>query len=308
MTVRPFTSKHPDSLGNGSLRALISNKMKRSSTDDEYTLGLSYITDVSPGGTPKIQPTAGTIQVAGEAAANTAVITLRVENKDADGDANTDVSFTITVAAAKVAWAAGAASAYTLKDVIDLINEDDAGGTSGELLGGFKAWVLDAPYDSQVNAANFFADQAETYIMPAGNTKAYTKAASRDVSAHNVDSDEVFYMRLGLAESRDRGLMKFIDIFGTVTGETNGTAKIYRDDYDDFVEPVGTYATDVANHDQMWAQVIGTTTLSGSRATNSGYAPDPERAEVWQGPLVLEIKSDDVTAIDLTVLTQAVNF
>ena len=299
------TSAHPDYVGNGSLQAIISQQMKRVSTvDDEYMIGLSYITEIPPGGTPAVQPMAGTITVTGSGSANTATIVLKVENKNAAGTANSDVSFTITVAAAKVDWSAGAASAFTLKDVIDLIEEDDAGGTSGKLLGGFKAWALDAPYDLQINAASALTTVAEAYVQAPGLTDAYSKALQRDISAHVVGSGyEVYYKRIGLPEPRDRGLFAFADIFGTVTGTTGGTVKIYKDDIEDFVEPVGTYATDLANHELFFS--VAAASLSASAGSTPGAPPDVERAQIFRGPCILEIRASDLTAVDLRLLTQA---
>lgn len=300
-----MTDRHPDFIGNGSLAAVFSQAMKRTSTSNtEYCLGISFNQETIPGGTPAVQATNGTVQVTGSGSANTATIVLRVENKDGSGTAGSDVTFTITVAAAKVGWSAGAASAYTIKDVIDLINEDDAGGTNGKFLQCFKAWIKDARYDLPVNAAGMFASEAEKAILPPGGTAGYTYFLTRDLDVDTVDSDLVRYMRIGLPEARDRGLFKCIDMFGTITGTTNGTIKVYRDDIEDFVAPTGTYATDMANHDLLFQ--LAAASLSANAGTTAGMPLDLERAAVWRGPVVVEVKSDDVTNVDMRVLLQAV--
>ena len=212
------------------------------------------------------------------------------------------------MAAAKVAWSSGAASAYTLKDVIDLINEDDAGGTSGKLLSGFKAWILDAPYDLLINAGYALTTVAETYIQPAINTRAYTKALQRDLSDHVINTDEkVFYKRIGFPEARDRGLFKFVDLWGSQTGTTSGEITIYKDDVDDFVQPVGTYATDLANHEILYT--LTSTSLSANRGTTPGVAAaSGGEPETWQGPVILAVQASDLTACNVNIAMQAVSF
>jgi len=311
MSKIPNTKAHPDLVGNGSLAQVFTQHFSRAgaTTNDEYMMGISYVPEVYAGSSPAVTPTAGTIQVAGSGIANTATIVLRVENKDAAGSANSDVSFTITVAAAKVAWSSGAASAYTLKDVIDLINEDDAGGTSGKLLSGFKAWIMDAPYDFPINAASALVNMSETYIAYPGTTREYTKALQRDLSLHVIDTDDyVRYARLGFPESRDRGLFKFVDMFGTVAGVTTGTIKVYRDDVEDFVAPTGTYATDIANHEVLFQ--IAESSLSANRGTTPGVpAGKATVAETWRGPCIVEIKGNEtIAAVDVRIAMQAVSF
>ena len=301
------TNAHKDMVGNGSLAQTFVQAMARTlSSNTEYMIGLSYNAEVYPGSAPSVTPSAGTIQVAGSDSANTATIVLRVENKNAAGTANSDVSFTITVAAAKVAWSAGAASAYTLKDVIDLINEDDAGGTSGKLLQGFKAWIMDAPYDLQINAAYALTTAAEAYILPPGMTATYTKALQRTLASHTVNSDLVCYKRIGFPETRDGGLFRFVDLFGSMTGTTNGMLTIYRDHLADFVEPTGTYATDLANHEVLFQ--IAPASISTSRGTTPGVPAQKSEPETWRGPVVIEARSDNQSVLALHIALQAVSF
>ena len=301
------TSMHPDAIGNGSLAQTFVqslNSTLATASLAKKMMAITYSPEPYPGSAPDVNPQVGAITVTGSAGANTATIALIVESSDVDGSANADTTFTITVAAAKVAWAAGAASAYTLKDVIDLINEDDAGGTDGKLLQGFKAWALDAPYDFQINAASALASVAETPIKNPGGVAAYTECLTRDENVHVVDSDYILYKRIGFPEVRDRGLFKFVDLWGAVTGTTNGSLKIYRDDVADFVEPTGTYATDIANHEVLFS--IAPASISTSRGTTPGVPSMTSFPETWRGPVIVEVKSDDISVSALNIAMQAV--
>ena len=294
----PNTIDHPNFVGNSTINAVQTELFKRvNTTDDEACLYISYVPENAPGLTPSVTPYAATVTVDADGAGSSkARITLAVKNRGTSGSNNSDVSFTIDCdVSSKSDWSSGAAAAHSLKDIIDLINEDDAGGTSGKLLTGFSAWIGNAPYDLDVNVASMFVDESETYIMAPGGTRGYTSFLKRDLSVHKVDSDYIMYHRFGMPEKRDRGLFNFIDIVGTVTGTTNGTLKIYRDDYADFVEPTGTYATDLANHDVLFECALSS--LSANSGSTPGVAPDADRAEVWQGPVVIEAKSDDLSAI-----------
>ena len=308
MSKTPFTNAHPNTIGNGSLAATLVQLMSRDATDNEYMLGISYSPETFPGSSPSVTPRNGEITMDGSASPNAATIVLTVENGAANGDANVDVTFTITVAAAKVDWSSGAASAYTLKDVIDLINENDAGGTSGKLLSGFRAFILDAPYDLEINAADAIMTQAKQSIKWAGSTGGYTKCLSRDVSTHVINTNEkVYYKRIGFPESRDRGLFKFLDLWGSQTGTTSGEVTVYRDDIESFVEPVGTYATDRGNHEILFS--MASTSLSANRGTTpgvpSGGLGEPE---TWRGPVVLAVQASNLTAAGIRIAMQAVSF
>jgi len=307
----PKTNMHPDAVGNGSLSQTFTQKMVRvSTTDGEYMIGLSYSTEVYPGSSPgDMVPKAGKITVAGSGSANTADITLSVESQaGTSGDDNSDTDFVISVAAAKVDWSSGAASAYTVKDVIDLINEDDAGGTDGKLLQGYSAWIMDAPYDLEINAANALVTAAESYVMSGGGSGSYTKALQRDISEHVINTDEkVYYKRIGFPEPRDNSLFKFVDLWGTQTGTTSGEVTIYRDQLGDFVEPVGAYATDLGNHEILYS--LTSTSLSANRGTTpgvpSGGLGEPE---VFRGPVLLAIQASNLTAADVRIAMQAVSY
>lgn len=298
------TSMHPDALGAGNLgRTIVRNMTRATGTNSENALRISYNPKVGAGMVPAVTPHAGTVTIT----ADTSLV-LKVENRNASGTANSDVSFTITFGAAKVGWSSGAATAYSVKDIIDLINESDAGGTSGELLDGFQAWAQDAPYDLPVNTASRFVSTAETYLLDAKNGG--TACLTRDLDVDTVDSDYIVYMRINgsspaAAKQIDRKAICFLDIWGTITGTTNGTVKIYSDDPNDYVLPTGTYATDLANHTVL-AQFAGAS-LSANRGTSPGVATGSgSEPESWNGPLIVEIKSDDVSATNVNVAFQAV--
>ena len=298
------TVLHPDALGAGHLgRTIVRNMTRATSANTEYALRISYNPKVGAGLTPAVRPAAGTVTIT----ADTSLV-LKVENYDASGAANSDVSFTIAFGAAKVGWASGSATAYSLKDIIDLINERDAGGTSGELLDGFQAWAQDAPLDLPVNTASRFVNLAETYLLDAANGG--TACLARDLDVDTVDSDLILYMRINGASPAgskqiDRKPIRFLDIWGSITGTTNGTVKIYSDDPNDYVLPTGTYATDLANHTVL-AQ-FAAASLSANRGTSPGVATGSgSEPESWNGPLIVEIKSDNVSATNVNVAFQAV--
>jgi len=317
-TQAPFSSTSPNYIGNGRYDQMFTKRLNiRAATaaDSLSCLKGSFNQDVIPNGTPAIQAKAGTIAIVG----STGVITLAVKNCDATGSANSDIEFTITMAAAKVDWSAGAASAYSLKDVIDLMNDEDAGGTSGGFLQAFKCWIGDGGmYDLTCNGASQFQDLAETYIMPAGGTASYTSFLKQDltvVGAATSDSDYMSIWRIGFPEARDRGLFKLLDLYGAIGTDTGGTlalnagVMVVGDDYDDYVLPVGTWATDIANHKQIpyWVDCANLPSGSGS-ATNSLNHNASEAAAI-QGPVVVLVKANtafDTQTVALVAQLQAV--
>jgi len=309
------TSKHPDLVGNGSLQAPFSKRLAIRATIDADSLNclyIAYIPEVYPGSTPAVTPKAATVAVNGTAK----TITLAVKNYNTS-TANSDVSFVITLGAAKVAWSAAAATAYTLKEVIDLINDDDAGGTSGALLGGFRCWIGEGGhYDMICNGAAQFQDLAATYINQPGNASGYTSFLKRDmaVAGSALDSDYYAVLRLGLPEPRDRGMFKLLDLYGSIGTDTGGTLPldagviVMRDDIDDYVLPVATWATDLANHEIVyWVDCANLP--AGAGATSNNLTHKPDEAPVIRGPVVLLVKADtdfDTQAINITAVLQAV--
>lgn len=208
------------------------------------------------------------------------LITLTVERSNFTGDALADLTYAISGAAAKVAWtstsASGTASAATLKDVVDLINQ----------LPGFKAWALNAPYAMSVNSGHFI-DLAETPIKTGVGVNGRSDILHRDVSEFvDANSDKVLWARIGLPEARDRNAMRLVSVNGTATGVTNGVIKIYRDD-------VAEYGQDQEVYLQ---KILGTT------AVLTNYLDrDIENASTIRGPILLEVRSDDVSVATFDV-------
>jgi hypothetical protein len=276
-------------------------------------LRLSFNQEVIPGGTPAIQAKTGTVQVNGTAK----TITLRVENCNASGTALSDIAFTITLGAAKVDWSAGAATAYSLKDVIDLINEDDAGGTSGKFLAGFRCWIgRGGMYDLVCNGAAQFQDLAEVDVMPPSGTGNYTAFLKRDlaVAGSAIDSDYASIWRIGYPEARDRGLLKLLDLYGSIGTDTGGTLAlnagviVMKDDIEDYVVPTGTWATDLKNHEIVhWVDCADLPSGAGAAASTLNH--NASEAAAIQGPIVIMVKANtdfDTQAVNMIAQMQAV--
>jgi len=315
------TSKHPDLIGSGSLQAPFSKRLAIRATVDADSLNclcIAYIPEVYPGSTPAVTPKAATVTVDGHGAGTQLRITLKVKNHNAS-TANSDVSFTIDCdGAAKVDWSSGAAVAYSLKDIIDLINEADAGGTSGKLLGGFRCWIAEGGhYDMVCNGAAQFQDLAATYINRPGNSSGYTSFLKRDMAvAGSATSDSDYYAvyRLGMPEPRDRGMFKLLDLYGSIGTDIGGTLAldagviVMRDDIDDYVTPGGTWATDLANHEIVyWVDCANLP--AGAGATSNSLTHTPDEAPVIRGPVVLLVKANtdfDAQAVNITAVLQAV--
>lgn len=208
------------------------------------------------------------------------LITLTVERSNFTGDALADLTYAISGASAKVAWtstsASGTASAATLKDVVDLINQ----------LPGFKAWALNAPYAMSVNSGHFI-DLAETPIKTGVGVNGRSDILHRDVSEFvDANSDKVLWARIGLPEARDRNAMRLVSVNGTATGVTNGVIKIYRDD-------VAEYGQDQEVYLQ---KILGTTSVLTNYLDR-----DIENASTIRGPILLEVRSDNVSVATFDV-------
>jgi hypothetical protein len=208
------------------------------------------------------------------------LLTLTVTRKNFVGDAIASLTYVISGAAAKVAWssttASGTASAATLKDVVDLINQIE----------GFKAWALHAPYAMSVNNGNFIA-LAATAIKTGVGPEGRSDILHRDVSAFtDANSDKVLWARVGLPEERDRNALRLLRVEGTATGVTNGVLKVYRDD-------VAEYGLD---QEVYLEKTLGTT------AVFTNYLDRTiENADTIRGPVLLEVRSDDVSVASFTV-------
>ena len=300
--MRPYTENHPAAIGNGSLTGLISKRLDITTFDTDADaldcLKISYMPEIFPGGEPAVTPDNATYTVA----VTTNIITITYNVRNAAG-AFSQVTNTITPAGAKVAWSAGAASAYTLKDVIDLLNEDDAGGTSGKLLCGIKASIgPGGMYDMLVDqtSAGFQAESA-TAILPPGTTGSPTSFFKRDMAVYTIDSDFLCYWRLAFPEEQDRQLFKLLDLYGTIGTTTGATLYVVRDDVEDFVEPVGTWATDFGNHDIV-LQVAGASVNTGPQASTNSLEHNPAFAAPQRGPLVVILKGDTDAAQTLNLV------
>lgn len=199
------------------------------------------------------------------------LLTFTISRNDFTGTALADLVYTIEGGAAKVAWSADAASAATMKDVVDLIKELD----------GFNAWVLNARNDATV-ANDDFIDMAATAIKTGTGPDGVSEILYRDVSTYKYDSDNVAWMRIGLPEPRDRGAFQLLKVAGTATGVTNGTLKLYRDDIELYGEEAEVY---------LEAALV---------AAQTSYIDDNKlEASVVRGPLLLEVKSDNLSACSL---------
>jgi hypothetical protein len=213
-----------------------------------------------------------TVAIDADGASSKLKVTLTVERRNFAGTDLADITYVISAGAAKVAWddtdftASRTASAAVLKDVIDLIND----------LPGFKAWALHAPHSQSVNSDNFI-DLAATGIKSNVGVDGRSEILYRDVS-----EDVNAYLRIGLPEERDRDAIELHEIIATATGVTNGTLKVYRDDYDEYGQTAEVYVSE---------------TLAAARTAYLGY--DKTTAPVLRGPLLVHATSDDLTAIEL---------
>jgi len=299
----PNTLKHPDYIGSGKLDTLIQKRVNITSfatdADSLACLQLGFIDRPFAGSTPAVTPHAATYAVDG----GDKTLIIAVKNKGVAGGNNSDVSFTITFAAAKAAWSAGAASAYSLKDVIDLLNEDDAGGTSGKLLACIKAQIgIGGRYDMVMNGADAFLDESAAYIMDVGVNQAMTSGLKRDMAVHTEDSDFILYWRLGLPEVKDRRSFKLLDLWGAIGTTTGCSVYVVRDDDEDYVVPGGTWATDFANHELIF-EVTAASLAAGAGAANA-LNHNPSEAASVRGPLLVIVKGDTDAA--QTVVLNAV--
>ena len=265
-------------IGNGRLDAVeIKGPMTLADTTMP-SLALQWVQQPVRGELQTVQRENATITIDADGSSSKLKVTLTIERRDFVGDALADLTYVISGAAAKSAWtsttASGTASAATLKDVIDLINELD----------GFKAWALHAPHSMSVNSDNFI-DLAETGIQSGTGVEAPSEVLYRDASDFvDGNSDYVAYLRIGLPEVRDADALKLLSIEGTSTGVTNGVLRLYQDDYSKYGETAPVYVNK--------ALVAAQTEYVGK---------DRIDASTIQGPVILEVRSDDLTAAEYRV-------
>jgi hypothetical protein len=176
-----------------------------------------------------------------------------------------------------VAWsstdftASRTASAATIKDVIDLINQ----------LPGFKCWALHVPHSKSVNSDDFIA-LAETSVKSNVGVDGRSEVLYRDVS-----EDAVAYMRVSLPEERDANAFDLMQIRGKATGVTNGTLRLLRDNYAEY--------GDGSVEGEVYVEAV-------LAAAQTEYVDaTKENAQTIRGPVLLEVTSDDLTVANYKV-------
>lgn len=262
-------------IGDGNLMAVESKYMTLSDTTMP-TLAVSYAgIRQTAGDLPTDQVNGASITIDADGATTAPTIVIKFKSRDFDGDDAADVSWTISGGATKAAWSSRAATAVTLKDVVDLLNE----------IPGIHAHAMHAPFSMSVNSTNFI-DLTETPLNSGANPgSSYTECLYRDASEFvNGDSDKVAYMRVGLPDLRDGNAFDLVDIMGSATGVTNGTLKVYSDRYGDYGETAETYVYE---------------TLAASE--DSYLGTNKKEAMTVRGPVIVEAASDDISACKLWV-------
>ena len=277
-------------IGNGNANAIFTRAIKFGDALSPI-LALNYSLGQLDNESPKIRfgDATAIIDANGGADDSFALITITLERWDENGDALTDITYALSgvAAAGKVAWAGTDATGWTgkaatLKEAIDMLEE----------IPGLQAFALHAPHSMSLGSDDFI-DLAETDIKTQPGE--YTECLYRDIDQFKVDTDLVVYMRFGLPELRDAGSMRLIGLNGTITGHTNGTVRIYQDDIRKYgKEYNATYATEIANK-QLFLDETAV-------AAETNYVDkDITNAVTIQGPIILEVKSDDVTASTLVL-------
>jgi len=194
---------------------------------------------------------------------------------DADGGTSSELLITLTVnkidesgdATTDTTISINGATYDTLEEIIDYINEQN----------GFTAWALHAPHNMDTGNDNF-ADLAETEIRTDG--VAY-ECLYRDVDAFTFDSDYVNWLRVGYPTERDSGIISIVRLSGTTTGNTNGTVKLYRDEKDGSKTELQSFS---------------------QNTTQTAYVDrDSDNALSYEGPILVEVKSDNLTATDIAL-------
>ena len=257
-------------IGNGRLDAIESRLME---LDDAKMPTLAVAFDgieASKGDLVTDQVNGASITYVG----STKIMTISFKSRDFAGDDAADVDWTITGGAAKVDWSSRAATALSVKDQMDLLND----------IPGISAHVLHAPHNMSVNSTAF-EDLAETPLGQGAMMAGYTECMYRDVTEFtDPDGLEVAYMRIGLPEARDGDAFELVDIMGTATGVTDGILKVQRDSYDDQNDTQETY---------VYKTLV---------ATSNGYlAADNRMPETVRGPILISAASSNITACKLWV-------
>ena len=90
----------------------------------------------------------------------------------------------------------------------------------------------------------------------------------------------------GLPEARDRNAMRLLRVDGTPTGVTNGVLKIYRDDVAEYGQDQEVYLQKTLGTTATFANMLDRTI---------------ENADTVRGPVLLEVRSDDVSVASFNV-------
>jgi len=202
---------------------------------------------------------------------------------DADGSDSSQLLVTLKVGKANAAGDdLDDATATTYKWSGDGAGADEtAAANLGALIAalsaidGIEVYRLNAPADLSL-ATDDFIDLAETEIPTH-----FINVLYQDVSEIHAVS-----MRIGIPEVRDSGRMKLLGVAGTCTGNTNGTVKISRDPNDES-------ADDEEELRQFTLQTAQTAYIND----------DMNDAAVYRGPILVEVASDDLSALDMVVRT-----
>ena len=256
-------SKGPN-FGSGKFDAITSKTMGLSSTMP--SLALSWSPREVPGETQNEVRTDATITYV----KGSKLLTIAIGRTNFIGTELADLTYVITGGAAKTPWtsvtASGTATALTIKDVMDLLNE----------IPGLRCQVLHAPYALSFNSETAFASIAKTNI-PQGMID------DRLETMFGVDAVTLAsYLRIGALDVFDAGALQVLEVSAKATGVTDGTIDVYRDDYDAFGEDIEYYEREI---------------LLAARTNYLGY--DKLNAPDRRGSIIVAVASDDLTAIDL---------
>jgi hypothetical protein len=275
-------------LGIGNANAIFTASGTLSDTT-QPCLALNYSLKPQKEESPSLRKQKATVQAA--VGTGTLVITITIPRYTETGAATTDMTYVITGAASKVAWATAndidyTASALTMKDVVDLLNEID----------GMQAYVLHCPHSLSVNNNDYIAlSETDIPVQPAK----YLSTLYRDVSEAIIDTDKkAFFLRLGNPEARDAGSLKLVGLDVLATG-TTPRVRLYRDDIRNFdAEYSATFATEQANK-QMYVNTIVATDTQTEVVDH-----DLQTALTYQSPLLLVVDATDLSACTATIKVQ----
>lgn len=283
-------------IGNGNANAIFTKQIVSFADTTMPLLALNWSGKPIAGEVPTIRKSKATVTVDANGGAETLKlkVLITIVNYTETGEAATDLTYAISGATTRAEWSGTSptfvASAVTMKDVIDLLNE----------VPGLQAYLLHAPYYLSANTDSFIDVLVTDIPMIPGK---FLETLYRDVSASVVDTNKVVaFLRIGLPEARDSGSMRLIRLTAAVTGATSGKVRLYRDAYKDFAEEYSaTYGTCMGNKTMIVDKTLVNTTLTDY------VDKDILNALTVQGPLILEINSTDLSACTAEVALIADN-